>query len=105
LRKGHAQAKFETRVTGFEEYDMTLSPLLLLLLGVLAYRTYKGKGRLAEMLRNLGGAALRNAGLRRRLRSRHGRWAFRRRLPWRRPARAVRSAAAWVGSPAGWLED
>jgi uncharacterized protein YidB (DUF937 family) len=57
LRKGHAQAKFETRVTGFEEYDMTLSPLLLLLLGVLAYRTYKGKGRLAEMLRNLGGAA------------------------------------------------
>ena len=36
---------------------MTLSPLILLLLGVLAYRTYKGKGRLAEMLRNLAGAA------------------------------------------------
>ena len=36
---------------------MTLSPLILLLLGVLAYRTYKGKGRLAEMLRGLTGAA------------------------------------------------
>ena len=34
---------------------MTLSPLILLLLGVLAYRTYKGEGRLAEMLRGLGG--------------------------------------------------
>ena len=36
---------------------MTLSPLILLLLGVLAYRTYKGKGPLAEMLRGLTGAA------------------------------------------------
>jgi len=36
---------------------MTLSPLILLLLGVLAYRTYKGKGPLAEMLRGIGGAA------------------------------------------------
>jgi uncharacterized protein YidB (DUF937 family) len=36
---------------------MTLSPLILLLLGVLAYRTYKGEGRLAEMLRQLSGAA------------------------------------------------
>ena len=36
---------------------MTLSPLILLLLGVLAYRTYKGEGRLAEMLRRLSGAA------------------------------------------------
>ena len=36
---------------------MTLSPLILLLLGVLAYRTYKGKGPLAEMLRGLSGAA------------------------------------------------
>ena len=36
---------------------MTLSPLILLLLGVLAWRTYKGKGPLAEMLRGLGGAA------------------------------------------------
>jgi uncharacterized protein YidB (DUF937 family) len=36
---------------------MTLSPLILLLLGVLAYRTFKGEGRLAEMLRQLGGSA------------------------------------------------
>ena len=36
---------------------MTLSPLILLLLGVLAWRTYKGKGPLAEMLRGLSGAA------------------------------------------------
>jgi uncharacterized protein YidB (DUF937 family) len=36
---------------------MTLSPLILLLLGVLAYRTYKGKGPLAEMLRGIGGGA------------------------------------------------
>jgi len=36
---------------------MTLSPLILLLLGVLAYRTFRGEGRLADMLRQLGGAA------------------------------------------------
>ena len=36
---------------------MTLSPLVLLLLGVLAYRTYKGEGRLADILRRIGGAA------------------------------------------------
>ena len=36
---------------------MTLSPLILLLLGVLAYRTYNGEGRLAEILRRLSGAA------------------------------------------------
>ena len=37
---------------------MTLSPLILLLLGVLAYRTYKGQGPLAEMLRGLGGGSV-----------------------------------------------
>ena len=34
---------------------MALSPLILLLLGVLAYRTYKGQGPLAEMLQGMGG--------------------------------------------------
>jgi uncharacterized protein YidB (DUF937 family) len=36
---------------------VTLSPLILLLLGVLAYRTFKGEGRLAELLRRLGGSS------------------------------------------------
>jgi uncharacterized protein YidB (DUF937 family) len=33
------------------------SPLTMLLLGILAYRTYQGKGRLADMLRNAGATA------------------------------------------------
>jgi uncharacterized protein YidB (DUF937 family) len=36
---------------------MTLSPLILLLLGVLAYRTFKGEGRLAQMLARFAGTA------------------------------------------------
>lgn len=31
-----------------------MSPLTMLLMGVLAYRTYQGKGRLADMLHNAG---------------------------------------------------
>ena len=34
-----------------------MSPLTMALLGVLAYRTFKGKGRLADMLGRSGGAA------------------------------------------------
>ena len=34
-----------------------MSPLTMALLGVLAYRTSKGKGRLADMLGRSGGAA------------------------------------------------
>lgn len=39
-----------------------MSPLTMLLAGVLAYRTYKGKGRLAEMLGNAAPAGARPSG-------------------------------------------
>ena len=39
-------------VLGGGQSRQGMSPLTMLLLGVLAYRTYQGKGRLADMLRN-----------------------------------------------------
>ena len=52
-------------VLGGGQSRQGMSPLTMLLLGILAYRTYQGKGRLADMLRNAnagGGAGSRPMG-------------------------------------------